>query len=89
MGAYINPPNMTKEEWLKENAAPIENPNDFDETQNMLYICLVDNGIAIAHNRKELEVFSNPNDTRPKSYFVALKSELLKVSNLKDYLNER
>lgn len=77
MGLYINPENMTKEQWLKENymemllAAPPRLPFDFPKT---VHVCLVDNGpftaAGVIFSQRELEAFSYPSDNRRKIWFL-------------------
>jgi hypothetical protein len=74
MGLYVNPPNMSKEQWLALNAvtssevAPAKHYNG-----HLVAVCLVDNGMftaaAIAYSAEELQVFNYPGDPRPKMWF--------------------
>ena len=77
MGIYINPKNgMTKENWLLEYGSNIGEPNveryNFDG--KIFPICLVDNGFftaaGVAFDKRELKVFLNPEDTRPKEWYL-------------------
>lgn len=86
MGAYINHPDKTKEEWLRDNALEISRGralehNDFDD---LLLVVLVRNpafsAAAIAYSPSEKTVFLEPRDPRPRRYFIAAKDDLLKVS---------
>ena len=87
MGAYINPEDMTKEEWLEKYATPLNegvawNCNDF--ALSHLMVCLVNNGpfsaAAIMYSEEELRDFRVPMDLRPKKWFVANIEDLKKVS---------
>lgn len=100
MGAYINPPDMPKEEWLEKYALPIPPPPDDIEKFIHVYhgghadfhiICLVDNGgftaAAIAFDSNELRDFAR-EDGRPKQWYIATEKSLLEVSDLANYLKE-
>ena len=76
MGYYINPPDMSKESFLKLHGSEITRSefvahNDF---QNMIAICLVNNGpftaAAIAYKQSEITAFTDPDDCRPKKYYL-------------------
>lgn len=78
MGMYVNPPTMSKEDWLKANGVPTgSNPGAITETQ--VPVCLVNNGLfsaaAVAYNDRELAEFSRP-DGRPKSWYNVTKVKL-------------
>lgn len=72
MGYYINPPDMSKEQFLQKHGTPI-NPNDYQFNEEKLPVCLVDNGwmtaAGIAPDARELAVFNDPADARPKLWF--------------------
>ncbi len=83
MGYYINPPNMSKEEFLDQKGTEIsrEEAASFKFIDdNVLPVVLVDNGLftaaAIAYSPDELEEFLSP-DHRPMKWFLVEK-ELLK-----------
>lgn len=80
MGYYINPPDMTKEEWLSQFGKPIQTPNDYDFSGPNLPVCLVDNGwmtaAGIVPHKRELEAFTDKNDLRPKKWFDVAKADL-------------
>lgn len=84
MGSYLNPPDMTKEEWLKKNAKQIaEPPKTLTElAEGQALVCWVHNGIftACAHvyDERELREFSRDDDRRPKAWFT-VDSELAKA----------
>jgi hypothetical protein len=84
MGAYINPPQMSKEAWLDFNGVDIPTaPLWKDIPKDMLAVCLVNNGsftaAGIAFSESELEVFKYP-DGRPKRWYLCLEEDLLLVS---------
>lgn len=83
MGTYINPPNMTKEEWLRKNATAIPKNEflglTFDAAKaSGKYPCvLMNNGpftaAAVADSAGELAYWHKQlaNDTRPMTFYVA------------------
>jgi hypothetical protein len=75
MGKYINPPDQTNESWLEANGRPVtqaeaKQASDTGDTP----VCLVNNGpfkaAGIAYDRSEFEVFTSPNDGRPKQWYL-------------------
>ena len=83
MGYYINPPNMTKEQFLESYGLELNNPpfwHDIERDGLDFPVCLVDNGpftaAAIAYSSSELDVFKR-EDGRPKRWFLVAR-ELLK-----------
>lgn len=80
MGYYINPPNMTKEEWLAKHGKPLQTLSDYDFAGDNLPVCLVNNGwmtaAGIAYHQRELEAFNSPSDTRPRKWFEVSKTDL-------------
>lgn len=93
MGAYINPPDMSKEEWLVKNATRLDtvpkNAKEF-EAEGKMFVCLVNNfhftAAGIMFDQRELETFSDPADRRPKRWYLASKEDLLKVSDLQYFI---
>lgn len=91
MGAYINPPDSSKEVWLGRNAIVLDGPPErFDEREGEFPIVLIDNGYftaaGIAFDQRELELFLFP-DPRPKIWLSAPIEKLHDVSPaLKDYM---
>jgi len=74
MGFYINPPNESKEVFLRREGRLEMDPKWPVEKDHFL-VCLVDNGpftaAAIAYKESEFkEFFSNPDDLRPKRWFL-------------------
>ena len=72
MGYYINPPDMSKAEWLRLNGIPIAPPSSH-LMGSKIAVCLVDNGLfdaaGIAYSQQELEAFKYP-DARPKRWYA-------------------
>lgn len=94
MGYYVNPKEMTKEQWLKENAKLIDTSRaratwNSLTSGNELPVCLVDNGpftaAGICYNEDEFKVFLEP-DGRSKMWFVAPKEKLLEVCPLLNHI---
>lgn len=91
MGAYVNPPSGTKEEWLQKNAIRMDSaPVNFDEIPpGSLPVAVVDNGpftsAGICFDPGELAEFRRP-DGRPRQWFMAKIEDLKTVSNLEQYL---
>jgi len=81
MGYYINPVNMSKEEWLIKNGHIIgslaPSRNEYDD---QMAVVLVDNyaftAAAIAYSQMELEEFASPHDKRPKCWYWVPKKLL-------------
>lgn len=84
MGYYINPKDMSKEEWLAENGVPVS-ARDLQVTgfeylkPAELPVCLVDNGwmtaAGIAYCDEEMQEFLRP-DGRPKQWFLVRRARL-------------
>lgn len=90
MGCYVNPEKTTKEKWLEENKVLSQSTCPKVVPDDCLIVCLVDNGpfkaAAVGYSEREVEVFDNPNDLRPKVWYVVKTDDLMKVSNLSDYI---
>lgn len=97
MGLYINPPDMTKEEWLVKNAidttALIGVKRSWETVpEGTLPVCVVDNGAftaaGIAFDEQEYDAF-NCDDGRAKLFVLVPIDKLLEVQpQLKNYLNQ-
>jgi len=90
MGCYINPPNMEKEQWLRENATPLTHVRPAEVlTKSTVPICLVSNGpfnaAGVAFSHDEVEAFDRPGDPRPKLWFVAPRHLVREVSDLESW----
>ena len=84
MGYYIDPMDMSKEEWLAKNGikmhlAELKGSDLFDT----LPVCLVNNGAftaaAVCFSAEEFKDFSNPKDMRDKQWFIVPIPQLLEV----------
>ena len=80
MGYYINPKVGTKEQWLEKYGNEVDT-GSLDDPERVP-VCLVDNGLftaaGICYNHRELNEFSNPNDSRPKRWYLAPKDQLVR-----------
>lgn len=94
MGCYIEPPDGDKLDWLIKNGDMVRGQWDtFTRCpDDKLPVVLLDNGnflaAGIAYCKEEYDVFTDPDDFRPKKYFLVDKEKLLKVSDLKKYFNK-
>lgn len=92
MGAYINPPNETKDEFLQREGTRIFYADAFahEDFTDKLLVVLVNNGsftaAAIAFDAKEKEAFLSPDDPRICKTYVVERSKLYPVSSLQEYL---
>lgn len=80
MGSYINPPHITKEQFLEAHGVVITQEDaaafDFASGDEVLPVVLVNNGpftaAAIAYSQRELDEFLRP-DHRIKYWFLVEK----------------
>ncbi len=77
MGIYINPPDQSKESWLCTNgfeASSAQIAKSRANFKNLFPVCLVDNGLfkaaGVVDSEHEFEAFTQPNDHRPKLWFI-------------------
>lgn len=87
MGYYINPSNMTKEQYLIKHGKPIVTKPTFDQIADCsVLVCLINNGFftaaGIAFNEAELETFRSP-DGRPKLWYLLSKEDAMAASDWK------
>lgn len=81
MGFYIDPGNMTKEQWLEKNGTrtPYQDVPRHDFKSSTLPVCLMFgpqfSAAGIAFSREEAFRFLR-EDARPKQWFLVLKSDL-------------
>lgn len=78
MGRYLNPNDMSKEDWLETNARPL---SSIPTTHTCLYegephtvAVLIQNGgftaCGLAYSQAELDAFSHVTDPRPKQFWL-------------------
>ena len=95
MGAYINSDKMSKEQWLAENATEVSY-GDFtwkDTPKGGLPVVLVSNGFftaaAVCYCEGEFNVFTDPNERRPRRFFYAKEADLhLVAPGLAEYIEK-
>jgi hypothetical protein len=92
MGAYIDPPNESKEDFLiREGEHKHSAPPYKDIPKDKKLVILINNGpftaAAIAFNAEEYDNFIKRQDSRPKRFYLVETEKLFPVSNLKDWLS--
>jgi len=82
MGYYINPEDMSKEEFLKLHGTPIRSVDVKSVPNDTLPVCLVDNGLftaaGIIYSSQEADEFLRV-DGRRKQWFSALRGQAAAV----------
>ena len=82
MGFYIDPPDMSKEKWLQENAKPCHRPV-WPPPEGHIHVVLIFNqaftAAGVAFSKKELEAFLNPRDSRVRLTYLAPIKKVEKV----------
>ena len=82
MGYYINPPDQEKEDFLA-NYKSLESITWEEVPNNCVPVVLVDNYIftaaGVAYSKRELEVLTQPDDTRPKIFYIVPIVDLCNV----------
>ena len=92
MGIYINPIDMTKEDWLILHGTiiPQKDAREFQWNKKTFVVCLINNGgftaAGVMFSKKELAYFldtfrEGSSDLRPTSWFTAEKVDLDIVLN--------
>lgn len=97
MGAYINPPNESKEAFLAREGLPIsplvaQMHEDFEDIFLVAHVINFNGGFtaaAIAYEESERDEFTRATEKRPVKYFLVRKEKLLPVSNLSFYLEKK
>ena len=86
MGYYINPKDMSKEEFLVRKGYILDQAPNTHEADGRTAVCLVDNGAftaaAITFSPDELKEFTNPKDYRPKRWYMVKNSDLAEYCSL-------
>tara|TARA_R110000751_G_scaffold215713_7_gene319168 strand:- start:1109 stop:1396 length:288 start_codon:yes stop_codon:yes gene_type:complete len=86
MGLYINPPNMSKENWLTQHATPTSKSQWQDTTSyfDPVLLAHLNNGqftaLGIAYDASEQSRMTHPLDTRPVNYHFAPRTAVLAVA---------
>lgn len=95
MGLYINPQDISKEDWLGLVGELQTSPPKQHRIGTKLVVCLVDNGpfsaAAVAYDQLELEDFDDPIDTRPKAWYLVEEADIRVVcgKGAKTYLDSK
>ena len=94
MGYYVNPPNETKESFLKREGIEIS-PRDVrweDIPVGCFPVVWLHNGLftaaGVAYSKRELEAFLHP-DGRPKKVYIVEIEKLRKVSDIDVYFSNQ
>ncbi len=86
MGYYINPPDMSKEEFLVCKGLLLDEAPVVHEADDRTAVCLVDNGLftaaGICYSANELAAFADPRDYSPKHWYMVKNSDLTKYCSL-------
>lgn len=82
MGYYINPKDMSKEQYLEKHGVLLNSFSTWPlEDNTKTYICLVDNGIftaaAICYSQNEFLAFKDTLDVRRKWWYSIPKQILI------------
>ena len=84
MGAYVNPSNETKEQFLLREGRSTGNLSWAAVPPDHLPVILMDNGMftaaGIAYCESELREFTSPTDRRPRRIYYVPTAKLLTVS---------
>lgn len=90
MGLYINPEIITKEEWLLSNGDPVGLPS-WPPPEDKCLVCLVDNGVftaaGVAYSQREFDAFNQPDDSRPKRWYLVATDRVREVVGDKAFNN--
>lgn len=80
---YINPKNCTKEEFCFKNGVQIVRPSSSDYKlwdEDLELVCLVQNhgfsAACICETYDDFLAMKDPNDIRPKSFFLISEEDL-------------
>lgn len=87
MGLYINPTDMSKEEWLLKHGTYVPGCAAawaiYDQDPNLVPVCLVDNimfrAAGVVFDRREFEAFASPVDGRKKEWYCVPKEKIKEV----------
>lgn len=84
MGLYINPLDMSKEQWLAKHGTAIAVPYWTGDGKSFP-VCLVNNGpftaAGVAFSKREMDAFNGPDDFRPKQWFIVSADDINTVTN--------
>lgn len=84
MGYYINPKDMSKEQWLEKNGVKLQYAPKYDDTGKTKNVCLVFNSYftaaGIAYSEEEQDVFASPDDFCLRDWYCVDTEKLLEVT---------
>jgi hypothetical protein len=86
MGYYVNPKTTSKEDFLKKLGKRIlwSDAIEHEDYTNNLLVVLIDNlfftAAGICYDQREKEAFMEPDDNRPKEYY------LVGMEHLKEFM---
>jgi hypothetical protein len=82
MGVYLNVEDQSKEMWLQKNAMQINatEAKEHEDYKDLMLIVLVQNmmfsAAAIAYKQEEKVHFLDPQDRRPKRFYLIEREKL-------------
>ena len=84
MTIYLNPPKMSKEDFLLKKGARLPqedvHTHNLDDHSKTCVVCLVDNGMfraaGILDGQRDLSDFTDPSDHRPKKFYIVSTSDI-------------
>ena len=86
MGYYIDPEDMSKEEFLVRKGLILDEAPVVHEADDRTAVCLINNGpftaAGIMFSKNELAEFTNPKDYRPKQWYMVKNSDLAPFCSL-------
>lgn len=89
MGSYVNPKSETKESFLEREGKLVDSPSWKNKPENTLPVILVCNAFftaaGIAYSERELQVFLDPFDFRPKKFYYVDINKLAEVSDILEW----
>lgn len=93
MGIYINPPDMTKEQFLTEVGTPLDGaPAGVWSDPDTYPVCWMDNGpftaAAIVYNERERDAMTLAEDGRPKQWYTVPRAALFLLPGVREQLGD-
>ena len=86
MGYYINPKDMSKEEFLVRKGTILDQAPNVHEADGRTAVCLVNNGLftaaGICFSANKLKEFTDTQDHRPKNWYMVKSSDLAPFCSL-------
>jgi len=90
MGAYINPADESKEDFLLREGKLIPRPLAYEDIPDDSYlIALIDNvtftAAGVAFNEQEFMMMTDPDEARDVIYYIVPKDVVPQVSDVEEY----